>query len=482
MFTSACLSCPCKYPPIDSFCPCAGIAVRAIRREMTELQLLPPGRWNKPPKNDIKNRGIFDPEPGDSEGWRGGWLHQHRDGNNPLWNQARGVQKGPDYSDVDVVRAADLGHEAFVRDYFSAQRPVLLGGQPMAGRGVWAHWRRPEFLARYGGLQVLLPAASPRSVADWVDGSMCGAPAGQGIGCEAAAQSNPWVAIARIRPPNGSGPSLHADFKRSTLFELCSQESFLPQSSAKYVATPQQRATFAPHVGRDEEDLLMALGPSGSGIPLQSHNASWELLVTGRVHWFLIAPGQAQNATTGEQISPSPSKRDGEVEGAELKEAMGEEAPPTQGLFTPVEWIVKVAPALRSRGVLFEVTQHPGEVLFIPHGWLHLWWCDLGDCVSVSQEFCTAVNTDHRTHPLGAMVYAGRDDFRGLGKFNTLRSRARKERRPEEGVAVADGDGLGSDLDPRTRRDVTGVPVRGPSVVSSGPPSSSLQELEIEVI
>jgi hypothetical protein len=78
-----------------------------------------------------------------------------------------------------------------------------------------------------------------------------------------------------------------------------------------------------------------------------------------------------------------------------------------------------LAQSLIPQKQLFQVTQFPGDTMCIPHNWYHA-TLSLADSVSVSREFCTFMNTNHRIQPLGAALYGGRDEFRGLGQVNML--------------------------------------------------------------
>lgn len=88
--------------------------------------------------------------------------------------------------------------------------------------------------------------------------------------------------------------------------------------------------------------------------------------------------------------------------------------------FTRFSLCIQSLPELRSRALVSEVVQYPGDVLFIPHDWLHA-TVNMVDSVAISQEFCTFVNTDQRIQPLGLALYGGNDAMRGLGQANTYK-------------------------------------------------------------
>ena len=62
---------------------------------------------------------------------------------------------------------------AFLRDHFAVQRPLLLANAPLQDQHIWAHWRKPDFLSRYGEDQGKMyasgTAAGMASVASFVE-------------------------------------------------------------------------------------------------------------------------------------------------------------------------------------------------------------------------------------------------------------------------------------------------------------------------
>lgn len=153
---------------------------------------------------------------------------------------------------------------------------------------------------------------------------------------------------------------------------------------------------------QDNENIKLMLGPAGTGIPMHSHNASWNLLLTGKKKWYLVAPGHAAYYEDDDNAAFKAGKG-----------AFDYHIKPT------TEWLRDVAPKLRSKGLLHEVMQYPGDVIYIPHDWHHA-TLNLADTVAISQEFCTFKNTVHRIMPLGAVVYGNKDEFRNSGSINTF--------------------------------------------------------------
>ena len=141
----------------------------------------------------------------------------------------------------------------------------------------------------------------------------------------------------------------------------------------------------------DDESMKLLIGPRGSGVPMGSHSAHWDLLVTGVKRWFLVPPG------TGIEPAGAPNE-------------MGNHKVPSVG-----EWVKDVFPDLLSRGLVSTFVQYPGDAVFVPHDWSYAASFE-ADTVSISQEFCTLLNTDQRFQPLGYVIYGGNDTHRGIGR------------------------------------------------------------------
>lgn len=141
----------------------------------------------------------------------------------------------------------------------------------------------------------------------------------------------------------------------------------------------------------DDENMRMSWGLAGQGSPMQAgRNASWSLLLFGKKKWFLVPPGinaSEPGLLTKDPANPQPT----------------------------FHWLREHAQSLRAKGLLSVVTQLPGEVVFVPHGW-HFATLNLFVSGDVSQEFCTLRHTDLRVQPLGAIVYGGNDTTRGFGR------------------------------------------------------------------
>jgi hypothetical protein len=140
------------------------------------------------------------------------------------------------------------------------------------------------------------------------------------------------------------------------------------------------------------EALQMHVSAARTVVLFHARNATWDLLLTGRKRWFMVPPGVNLDVNTATTCAA-----DGPARLSEL--------------------LTTVA-GLRAQRDVVEVVQAPGEMLFVPHDWKRS-VVHLEDSVSISQEFCTFLNTDTRVQPLGTVLYGGEDSFRGIGLYKT---------------------------------------------------------------
>ena len=61
-----------------------------------------------------------------------------------------------------------LPKEIFLREHFVVQRPLLLAGSLLRNQHIWAHWRRLDFLARYGRDKGRCIPMAPPLVSTWI--------------------------------------------------------------------------------------------------------------------------------------------------------------------------------------------------------------------------------------------------------------------------------------------------------------------------
>ena len=94
------------------------------------------------------------------------------------------------------------------------------------------------------------------------------------------------------------------------------------------------------------------------GSPAHGHDAAWNILLTGRKHWFLSPPN-----TLGYRSRFWAKERH------------------------PIDDI-PIFQELIKQGIGYEIIQYPGDVIFVPTGWVHM-TINLCDTIAIAQEFGT---------------------------------------------------------------------------------------------
>mmetsp|Transcript_18213 Transcript_18213/g.40422 ORF Transcript_18213/g.40422 Transcript_18213/m.40422 type:complete len:693 (-) Transcript_18213:1581-3659(-) len=303
--------------------------------------------------------------------------------------------------EMEVADANELSRDRFREKYFSAQRPVLITNHLAGGANIWANLMKEHFVETFGSIELSSGPglySSPQGLAN--------------LGAEDTADSNASAmrrmtvasyidSYMRVRGNTDRAPGGLPHDHSAWEGHAAAASSADPERWAWDLPTPD---LFRLCGAADREPLQLHLGPALSGAPPLARNASWSLLLVGRRLWFATAPGVdvAQVVQMGHA----------DPEFAE---------PHPRGPLTAQQWVETVAPALRSQGLLLEVTQYPGDFVFMPHDWQYV-TLNLADTVAVSQEFCTFLHTDQRIQPLGSVLYGGDDPHRGLGMYKTHRT------------------------------------------------------------
>jgi len=98
------------------------------------------------------------------------------------------------------------------------------------------------------------------------------------------------------------------------------------------------------------------VGGKGSGSHLHAHVATFNALLYGRKHWFLIGPEYGMHDTYKEQLMPIQ------------------------------RFLEAGLPAFKERGIkVIEFIQQAGEIVFVPHNWMHAVY-NLEDSVGISYQ------------------------------------------------------------------------------------------------
>lgn len=373
-----------------------------------------------------------------------------------------------------VSSAAVLANKTVFHEYFSAQRPVLLDSQLTFGAGIWAHRTQQEFLARYGTLHVTtgpvqyhedhLRGDDGRGASD-VPPPICCTASGSALNTttamcsnrsehsvvaslsdyvllcmrqdsEATADPSPSTSVAAPFSCDWSGTAVDASLQLPAEFAV---DLPVPEVFRSMCTTAVDSSDVSADFDNGEEavtskkallePLQVHLGGLLSATSMHAHNATWNLLLSGHQKWYLLPPGynpQAELVLQSCELSAGGN-------GTRLAKAR-------HCVIAVRDWLQQVVPVWRSKQVLVEVVQRPGEVVFVPHNWYHV-ALSLTDTIAISQQFCTAVNSDTRVHPIGSVIYGGVDPFRGVGVYKTHQRSSYKlgiDVRKVEGVPVMD--------------------------------------------
>lgn len=152
----------------------------------------------------------------------------------------------------------------------------------------------------------------------------------------------------------------------------------------------------------DQEDYKVLRTNIHSITPLHYHNASYNLLLSGKKKWIFIPPFFVQNSKFMKKIND------------ELIVKYDERLPTNSLDFFDLLFQILISNSIP----LYEIIQQPQEIIFIPHDWGHFTF-SLENSLSLSQQICSFIHTDARVHPLGWNLYGGYDPHRGLGHLKT---------------------------------------------------------------
>lgn len=283
--------------------------------------------------------------------------------------------------EIDLVDGSIIKRDQFIRNYISTQRPALIVGNITSNSNVWKYLNKKSFIDIYGGISIstgVIPYADRfnRSesfkkgvkIADWVQeiskkafkptcgdkGSRCNGNAkfgGEGF----------WIANHNLRnKPTTMAEKLLSDLKVPDLFSICHNteskgDDIIGDDTDDLViqSTTDWNSTFSL-----SNNVELVIGAYSSGTPAHSHEGKWNVLLTGRKHWLLVPPSALGF-----------KKRYISEKGQAL-----------------THW--EYVNSMRENKQAFHVTQLPGDVLYIPSGWIHM---TLHACESValSSSICS---------------------------------------------------------------------------------------------
>ena len=415
----------------------------------------------------LHRRKIFDLDLNDTCGFRGGWAFPSELQVQPCGNNNLESSIIEDISDIDVV-SSSLSKGVFKRDYFYTQRPVLFTNGVFENQPVWAFWRTQDFVHRYGNLQLATITSmndlsssdakkssttaekwiSEASQADTIpvcenenenetkdkDDSNCTESEAIHVRANMGAQhvKKKLRYIAFTNTASSQIPLIYEDIVPPGMFQLCYDYRVLesePKSESElgsedmYASLSPLHAAASPNTNTNPMRLIMS--PPGAVFPLHLRGeggASWDLLLTGQKTWYLLPPisvtdMEVEDLTKRDGNSIFNNKN-GETDAA--AEALAEKSAhrrakaldKLRGHANADEFHLE-AKRMRDEGLLYMVTQYPGEVIFIPHGWSQLSISHIqADSISFSQEFCSTTHSSTRFLPLSLAIYGGSDSYK----------------------------------------------------------------------
>ncbi len=376
-----------------------------LRKEMKESEVTVMGPGGRRPLQ-LAPRLAFELEAGDFFGNRGGWLFPTRLQSSSVMPIVSDAERGLTHNDIDTIRGSALSKGVFKRDYFFTQRPVLLTHDLFANQPIWAFWRREEFLERYGKLKVAVVSdsdtlKSPNAQRSATTLNEFLADQRRHTHEKSCAENSscpnpPKYSSAFTNSASTQEPLLWTDVVPPALFQLCAAPS--AGVSSEWSTASRQR----------KFPLRLVASPPGSSFPMHTRAASWELLVTGHKRWFLMPPTGQQSADSGLL-----SNLDLDVEQSDPYADARKRATALDKLRGNIVLFEAEVVRLRSEGLLFEVSQLPGDVLFVPHDWYQMSMShDSAESISISQEFCSWTHSDTRFLPLPFAIYGGEDPHR----------------------------------------------------------------------
>lgn len=250
--------------------------------------------------------------------------------------------------DVDVVHAAALTAERFVREHFLPARPVLVKGLATP----WARaWRRNELVAAHGGVAVKPagipyaatfgdPESPPLTLRDFVAGLAAGGDRSSGridrvVQADGAANAMP-AASPPLAPYVFN--RLHAESSpavRALLANMTLVPPFL--ANARLPTWPPSEGHRVPLVLEEGLSATLFVGGPGTGAPMHWHGDAWNAVMWGRKVWSLLPPARAEYSTV-----------------------------------SAADYTTLVLPRLAAAGKApLLCTQAAGDVLFVPRNWGH---------------------------------------------------------------------------------------------------------------
>ena len=272
------------------------------------------------------------------------------------------------FAGIDYLPAAKvLGNVAgFRKSYLVWNRPAIIGvGLIDAWRGTRT-WMKPSLAASPGRGDIIVKAQlTPYSV-------MLGLDPPENVTVKTFVETHMDRAHSTFQSHSSQPYYIFEELPRNTFHNgqtepvgssSKNEEDLLSMLLKDYVVpTPLQPKSFVPGTTATvpgEPSVLLAhffVGAKGSGSHLHAHVATFNALVYGRKHWYLIPPEHGLEDTYTEQHAPIEA------------------------------FVSKGVASLRARGIkVLEFVQQAGEIIVVPNNWLHA-VINLEDSVGISHQ------------------------------------------------------------------------------------------------
>eukprot|EP01041_Mallomonas_annulata_P011370 gene11370-23795_t len=274
-------------------------------------------------------------------------------------------------TDVDVRHWSELSIASFDREYRGLQRPVVITGNITGSTlSMWKYIDKTDFVERYKDLRLstgVIPYVTLYTsrtefrrevpLAEWIIFMDSWTPPVDNEGhCDSATGSGSGLGDSSSSSSSCSLPQRGRDGAWIAFDNSVRAQSDVFASDVELPELFRYWEREGGGGGMRRYGMQLSIGGFSSGSPAHGHDAAFNILLTGRKRWFLLAPD-----------AMGPRDRFW----AEDKHPLAQ---------------LDVFEKLRESGQLFEVTQYPGDVVYVPADWVHA-TLNTCDTVALAQEF-----------------------------------------------------------------------------------------------
>ena len=239
-------------------------------------------------------------------------------------------------------------------------------------------------------------------------------------------------------------PKLGADFRVPDIF----REWAIPSDAAGLAAAAGGGGgkSSDPHGEQEESWHALSIGASKTGLPFHSHGSSYLSLVHGLKRWFVYPPGASPPAEVQRETHPLRS-----VWGwftaayrlyAEEDSLQSVKKAPFPKVSADGSYTKSVPQSQRHRGYKpLECLQHPGEIVYIPAGWLQS-HVNVGETVGVGHE--RILHATDRLHLFEAALKGSPGNFDAMRQVGVASAylAMKEESRVKHNVTASTANGM----------------------------------------